>query len=69
MIRATAFLDPRGRRDRMEFIGGPLDGDDISTVACVENRKLRELHAGEYCWADTPEWSYVWVPCAEHRSQ
>jgi hypothetical protein len=76
MIRATAFLDPLGYRPRMEFIGGPWDGETaraphpeqapgVKPELLLGNDYLRDRYNGEYVFADLVEWSYVWVPLLE----
>lgn len=78
MIRATVMLDPRGHRDRMEFIGGPWDGQtsraprpeqasEVRPELLLAVDYLRWKYNGEYVFADTVEWSYVWVPLLEHQ--
>ena len=68
MIKATCYRENHGRRDRVEFIGGPWDGADIHVDTPIDNTYLRLKYAGEYCYADTVEWCYVWVPVAEPSS-
>lgn len=59
MIKPSPFLDPRGlpRDNKMQCIGGPRDGEVVSAWATSPYAE-----GGRYVFADTIEWSYVWVP-------
>jgi hypothetical protein len=64
VIAPSPFLDPRGqpRNARMDFIGGPLDGETWSIYVPFCNEDVQEKHGGRYVYASTREWAFIWMP-------